>query len=193
MAPGACCQVCVVLNDEPDTPDARRILERLDTDASGYAFALCRVLGHGNVGFGRGHNLALAHSPAHHHLILNADVVLSPDYIVEHMRFMQAHADVVLLTPQGFGLRDEPLYLAKRYPSWTVLLGRFVGERRLPSAWARRLAHYRYADQGVPAQAVDIDIASGCCMFVRGEALRQCGGFDERYFLYFEDFDLSLR
>ena len=36
-------------------------------------------------------------------------------------------------------------------------------------------------------------LASGCFMLLRAHSLATVGGFDERYFLYFEDFDLSLR
>jgi GT2 family glycosyltransferase len=38
-----------------------------------------------------------------------------------------------------------------------------------------------------------IPLISGCFMFVRTETLKEVGGFDELYFLYFEDFDLSIR
>jgi len=38
-----------------------------------------------------------------------------------------------------------------------------------------------------------VEIASGCCMLVRSSALKAVGGFDQDFFLYFEDFDLSLR
>ena len=41
--------------------------------------------------------------------------------------------------------------------------------------------------------ASDIPIASGCFMLARADVLRSLGGFSPRYFLYFEDFDLSLR
>ena len=39
----------------------------------------------------------------------------------------------------------------------------------------------------------DIPLVSGCCMFTDTKSLKQVGGFDEGYFLYFEDFDLSIR
>ena len=39
----------------------------------------------------------------------------------------------------------------------------------------------------------DIPLVSGCCMFTDTKSLKQAGGFDEGYFLYFEDFDLSIR
>jgi GT2 family glycosyltransferase len=41
--------------------------------------------------------------------------------------------------------------------------------------------------------STDIPIISGCFMLFRTAALRSVGGFDEHYFLYFEDFDLCLR
>ena len=39
----------------------------------------------------------------------------------------------------------------------------------------------------------EVPIASGCCLLLRTQAFRELGGFDEQFFLYFEDFDLSLR
>ena len=43
------------------------------------------------------------------------------------------------------------------------------------------------------AQVVEVPLASGCFMLLRRAALQRVGGFSEAYFLYFEDFDLSLR
>ena len=43
------------------------------------------------------------------------------------------------------------------------------------------------------ASAADVAIVSGCCMLCKTTALQKAGGFDPRFFLYFEDFDLSLR
>jgi GT2 family glycosyltransferase len=41
--------------------------------------------------------------------------------------------------------------------------------------------------------AADVAIVSGCCMLCKTTSLQKEGGFDPRFFLYFEDFDLSLR
>jgi hypothetical protein len=57
-----------------------------------------------------------------------------------------------------------------------------------------RLAHYRMKDlYDAGMVSKDVPIISGCCMLVRTSAFRELSGFDERFFLYFEDFDLSIR
>ena len=54
-----------------------------------------------------------------------------------------------------------------------------------------RLARYSLADMGVDEPRTGLPVLSGCFLFCRTRALQQSGGFDPRYFLYFEDNDLS--
>jgi hypothetical protein len=74
---------------------------------------------------------------------------------------------------------------------WTFFLRGFA------PAWLKRrfdarLAHYEYRD--LPSDRVsDVTLVSGAFMLARTLALQAVGGFDERYFLHFEDLDLSLR
>jgi GT2 family glycosyltransferase len=83
--------------------------------------------------------------------------------------------------------------LCKRYPAVLTLFVRGF----IPSSWrklfAKRLAHYEMHELSDAQPTTSIPIASGCFMLCRSEPLLKLGGFDERYFLYFEDFDLSLR
>ena len=55
-----------------------------------------------------------------------------------------------------------------------------------------RLARYEYRELAQQQVATAVELISGCFMLCRTAALQQVGGFDERYFLYFEDFVLSL-
>ena len=48
-------------------------------------------------------------------------------------------------------------------------------------------------DAGNDAPRTDLEVASGCFMFLRRALAQQVGGFDRRFFLYFEDFDLAWR
>ncbi|NJN52908.1 MAG: glycosyltransferase family 2 protein, partial [Gammaproteobacteria bacterium] len=59
--------------------------------------------------------------------------------------------------------------------------------------FGRKVAHYTYGGELPSAAPHPIALASGCFMFCRTSALQKVNGFDERYFLYFEDYDLSLR
>ena len=149
--------------------------------------------GHGNIGFGRAHDLAILPSDAPYHLVLNPDVVLEPGALVEGLRHLEAHPGVGLVTPFAVDEEGQRLYLCKRYPSVMVL-----GLRGFAPGWLRRpfrsvLERYEMRDLAEDQVAGDIPIASGCFMLARGELLRALGGFSSHYFLYFEDFDLSLR
>ncbi|KVR64454.1 glycosyl transferase [Burkholderia cepacia] len=164
-------------------------------DRLGAQGVACRILtGHGNVGYGRGHNLAIEHSAGALHLILNPDIDLDPQALVLARAFFNSHADTGLIAPWVGDETGGFQYLCRRFPSIVDLLVRGF----LPT-WARRpfrkrLARYEMRDT-IDGKSVvwDPPIISGCFMLFRTSVLKTLGGFDPRYFLYFEDYDLSLR
>lgn len=151
------------------------------------------VAGHGNVGYGAAQNLAIRRSSADFHLVLNPDVELDADALLESVRFLDANLDAVLVAPRGLDGAGLYASLAKRAPSVLVLLLRALSVRASPGFFGRRVGRYVYSDRLPSDHPEPIDLASGCYMFCRASALKAVGGFDDRYFLYFEDFDLSRR
>lgn len=149
--------------------------------------------GHGNVGFGRGHNLVLNGDLGELHLILNPDVYLQPDALIHAMRFLQSHPDCGMLSPAIVGAESGWHFLCKRYPSILDLFLRGFAPRWVRCLSRSRMDRYEMKMSGTPSVQWDPPIVSGCFMLCRTDVLRQLGGFDPRYFLYFEDFDLSLR
>lgn len=146
-----------------------------------------------NRGFGAGHNVALAHSGSDMHLVLNPDVELDLDALCEGVRTLDRRADVALLCPAATRADGAPAYLCKRYPSLLVLLLRGFAPRFLQRPFRRALERYEARDIVAAGEPAEVEIASGCFMLLRTGDLAALGGFDEGYFLYFEDFDLSLR
>jgi len=171
-------------------------LDRLATEALAPDEAWLRlevIRGHGNVGYGAGHDLALSRTGVAWHLILNPDVRLHADAISEGLRHLRDHPRVALVTPHAVDQEGRRQFLCKRYPSLLAL-----GLRGFASEGLRRrlrgvLDRYEMRDLPEHEVATGIPIASGCFMLARAEVLRSLGGFSSRYFLYFEDFDLSLR
>lgn len=149
-----------------------------------------------NIGFGAGHNLALKDiqgGSAEYHLILNPDVVLEEDAISNALLYMSRHPETGCLTPYACWPDGSRQYLCKRYPSvFTLFLRGFV-PKPLTMPFERRLADYELRGITEHENIDTIQIASGCFMFCRRRALDEVGGFSNRFFLYFEDFDLSLR
>ena len=157
-----------------------------------------RIAGQGNVGFGRGHNLVLLDNPilGDFHLVLNPDALLAVDALTRALEWMRDTPDCALVAPNARDTDDAPLFLAKRYPDALTLFLRAAAPQRLRTAFAQRLARYQLQDvvgTSGERQARDVTLASGCCMLLRREPLAATGGFDPAFFVYFEDYDLSLR
>jgi GT2 family glycosyltransferase len=188
--------VVVVDNEtnEPATPQ----LATLRRACNGITHVRTHALaGHGNVGFGRGNNLAFAQHGHHEFLlVLNPDVELDREAIRAGVEYLQRHRHAALVTPVATGAHGVPQYLAKRAPSVAALALRGFAPAFLRRWFARYLARYEYRAAGDPAlneSLEDVMLASGCFMLMRGSAFRAVDGFDPSFFLYFEDFDLSAR
>jgi len=146
-----------------------------------------------NRGFGAGHNHVIQSVDSTFHLVLNPDVELSPDALVVGLAALQDDAGVALVSPRVTGDEGRQEFLCKRYPSVLVLLLRAFAPRFIRRLFQRRLGRYQMRDACAGSREAEVMLASGCFMLVRSDAIRAAGGFNEGYFLYFEDFDLSLR
>lgn len=145
-----------------------------------------------NLGFGTANNQAIRGSSTDLHLILNPDVELARDALAIAVTYMKQYEELVAITPfctNGSGKRE---YLCKQYPAvWDLFLRGFA-PAWLKKLFARRLQHYECQSLTNSDNPADVPLISGCFMLCRTKALQAVGGFDEKYFLYFEDFDLSL-
>ncbi|WP_244564202.1 glycosyltransferase family 2 protein [Rhizobium sp. RU36D] len=148
--------------------------------------------GQGNIGFGRANNLALPEVGSYH-LVLNPDVEMAPDALAKALGFMEAHPDCGLLTPLVHGRDGKRQFLCKRFPAALDLALRGFAPRRIQQLFRKRLDRYQMAEMPEDQVFWDPPIVSGCFMLFRGEVFKALNGFDPDYFLYFEDFDLSLR
>ena len=145
-----------------------------------------------NLGYGRAHNIALRQTLEQgtpYHLVMNSDILLRPDTIERSLAYMQAHPNVGMLMPQVYYPNGEIQHLCKLLPTpWNLICRRF-----LPKKIAERSNRkFELRDFGYNRIA-DIPFLSGCFMLMRSDALKQVGLFDERFFLYMEDVDLSRR
>lgn len=149
--------------------------------------------GHGNVGFAQANNLALARSKADFHLILNPDVEMDREAIGAALRHFGEHPEVGAITPASRSPCGDRQYLVKAFPTPFVLLLRGFAPGFVKALFRRRLDAYELRERDWDRVQSPVEIASGCFLLCRREALEQVKGFDPGYFLYFEDFDLTLR
>ena len=146
-----------------------------------------------NGGYGAGHNEVLKRPLGVFHLVLNPDVELSPDSTRAGFMAFQTDPRIVALGPRAFNGDGREEYLAKDYPSVLVLFLRAFAPQWLCQLFAAQLLKYELRELPVSEAAQDVRLLSGCCMWFKTEHFAAVGGFDERYFMYFEDYDLSLR
>ena len=151
-----------------------------------------------NLGYGRAHNIAIRKSVYNHtelHLVMNSDILVKAadiDYLHE---LMLHNPQIGSLMPHVVYPDGETQYLCKLLPTPFGLFGR----RFLPERWTRR-RNERYTlrrnakGEWVPdsyARMLNVPYLSGCFMLLRTEAVLQARLFDERYFMYPEDVDLT--
>lgn len=148
-----------------------------------------------NRGYGAGHNLAFkASAQAPYHLILNPDVELKPGCLETLVAMMEKEPDIGLAVPQIHYPDGTLQPLNRRDPTvLDLFLRRFVPRRlqQFPHI-RRRMEYYTMVDTGYD-RPCDVPNASGCFMLLRRPVFEALAGFDERFFMYFEDADLSRR
>lgn len=146
-----------------------------------------------NLGYGRGHNLAIEKGNSDYHLVLNPDVEMAEDSLKNAIGFLAKHKDVGCVTPYATGSEGRREYLCKQFPSVLTLFLRGFAPTNIRRLFSRRLATYEMRGVTEDRPVNGVPIASGCFMLFRADVLKCIGGFSSKYFLYFEDFDLSLR
>ncbi|TMH18244.1 MAG: glycosyltransferase family 2 protein [Betaproteobacteria bacterium] len=153
--------------------------------------------GHANIGYGAAHNLVMHGGNTNYHLVLNPDVELAVDALPSALKYLGEHAEIGVLAPAARREDGTREYICKRYPTVLDLALRGFAPRALRRLFRKRLDRYEMHDL-VDRVALDETISpipamSGSFMFVRRKAIEATGGFDPGFFLYFEDFDWSVR
>lgn len=146
-----------------------------------------------NPGFGAAHNVAIREAQARgveYHLVLNPDIDFAAHVVPALVDYLDRQQDIGLVMPKVLYPDGSQQYLCKLLPAPVDLL-----MRRFCAGWYRnsgRLARYELRHSGYD-KVMDVPALSGCFMLMRASVLRQTGGFDERFFMYLEDVDLSRR
>ena len=154
---------------------------------------LCRIVGHGNIGYGRAHNLILQEIDSDFHLILNPDVTFDEEALFLALARMTQSEEIKALSPSATDPYGNKQYLCKSYPSLFTLLIRGLGFTTLKKVFSERLSFYEMRNLPEDRPTEKNMLLGGCFLLVETRAFKAVKGFDERYFLYFEDFDLSIR
>jgi hypothetical protein len=145
-----------------------------------------------NIGYGRAHNRVMKESIGNskYHLVLNPDVYFLNGCIEKLYYFMEQNQNVGLLMPKVLNPDGSIQYLCKLLPKpLDLILRRFLPLGKIVD---NRNKFYELRFTGYNS-LMEVPYLSGCFMFIRTEVLAQVGLFDERFFMYLEDTDLSRR
>lgn len=147
----------------------------------------------GNIGYGAGHNLALRPAlkdeEVRYHLVLNSDVYFDPSVLERLTEYMDKNTDVAQVQPNVVYPNGEEQYTCRLLPSpANLIFRRFLPEsiiKRMDERYTLRFWDHR--------QEADIPYHQGSFMFFRLSAFEKVGLFDERFFMYPEDIDITRR
>lgn len=141
-----------------------------------------------NPGYGAAHNRVLLATESPYHLVVNADVWFDPAVLDELLGVMERNSDILQVQPRVLNADGSPQYCSRRLPSpWILAARRFA-----PGLAAKVQHRYLLKDMDL-TRPLNVPYQTGCFMLLRTEAARRVGGFDERFFMYPEDIDLSRR
>jgi len=149
-----------------------------------------------NLGFSGGHNVGIKYAlekGAEFVLILNNDTYVDKNFLKELISAAEKDVKKGILSPKiyfapGFEFHKD------RYRKDE--LGKVFWYAGGIMDWKNVIGHHRGVDEvdvGQFGKKEEIEYASGCCMLVKKEVFERVGFFDEKYFLYYEDGDLSMR
>jgi GT2 family glycosyltransferase len=142
-----------------------------------------------NKGFGFGHNYNLLQANEKYFLVFNPDIILVRDDLLKMIEITDRDDSIALLVPKILNSDGTTQHLMRDRISVFDYALRFIPFQFVKKIFTKRLSSYELRD--IPNDRdVDILFGSGCFMLLSGKDFKEVGGFDERYFMYFEDNDL---
>lgn len=145
-----------------------------------------------NIGYGKAHNIAIRKSieqEVSYHLVINPDIQLDSRVLGELTNYLDKNPDVGHVMPRVLYPDGSIQYLCKLLPKPSDLIFR----RFLPDRW-NRMSNERFELRFTGYDKImEVPYLSGCFMLLRSKALKEVGLFDERFFMYPEDIDLTRR
>ena len=145
-----------------------------------------------NIGFGKAHNLVLGKIFSDFHLIINPDIVIKSDVIKNIVSYLIKNPDVVIATPKILNPDGSLQSLPKRNPKLMYMLSGKLEKFSKYFSKVRR-EYTMFEKENCSKVPFNIDFCTGCFMMIRTKIFEKLNGFDNRFFMYLEDADLSRR
>lgn len=182
-ANGIDCEIIIVDNDSKDSS-----VEFLKTLYPQVQFIENRK----NLGFSRANNIAIKQARGEYILILNPDTIVKEDLLKDCIELLDGDPQigatgVRMLNPDGTFAPESRRGIPTPFTAFCKMSGlNYI----FPTSRIFGRYYMKFLDEH---STTPIEIISGACMFVRKSVLDECGLFDEDFFMYGEDIDLSYR
>lgn len=175
--------ICLYIIDNSTNDESRKITKLSEK---------IRYIHSVNLGYGAGHNIAIREVieyGARFHVVINPDIFFEKGTLEKLLDYIENRVEVGQIMPKVIYPDGKLQYLCKLIPTPLDL----IFKRFLPAYFTRkrlmkfqlRFTEYQYE--------MNVPYLSGCFMFFRVEALKKVGLFDERFFMYPEDIDITRR
>ncbi len=179
----------IIVDNYPEDP--------LKINASDYKELNLRIIyNKENLGFSGGNNIGINESlknGADYVIILNNDTLVDPGFIQEFVNAAENDKTTGIITPKIYFAKGYEFH-KDRYKEGD--LGKVIWYAGGKIDWKNVIGNHRgldEVDKGQFDEDGETQMATGCCFLVKKEVLERVGLYDDRYFLYFEDADLSER
>jgi GT2 family glycosyltransferase len=146
-----------------------------------------------NLGFGKAHNIAIKKASREgmkYHFIVNPDIYFLGDVITPMVEMIEKDNTIGMIMPKILNEDGSVQHLPKLLPRPTDL---FLRKIKRPNTYYNNFIN-RYELREVHENSVyNAPVLSGCFTLLNLQAIQVIGAYDESYFMYFEDWDLSRR
>lgn len=146
-----------------------------------------------NPGFGAAHNIAIhkaIEENFNYHFIVNPDIYFEGAVISPMIEFMKNDSTIGMMMPQILNLDGTVQHLPKLLPAPISIVWRKL--KKPKKAYEKFINRYELRD--IPEKEIyNAPVLSGCFTLLNLEAIKNVGGYDDKFFMYFEDWDLSRR
>ncbi|TBO43311.1 glycosyltransferase [Pedobacter kyonggii] len=146
-----------------------------------------------NPGFGAAHNIAIKDAiklGSKYHVVINPDIYFSGDICKTMICYMNINEDIGMMMPKVLNEDGTIQSLPKLLPSPLSIIWRKL--KRPVNSYNKFIEKYEL--RFVPSDIIyNAPILSGCFTLLNLNAIKEIGMYDDRYFMYFEDWDLSRR
>lgn len=179
----------VILINNSSADDLKNSLERISDK-------IILIQNDINTGFAQGNNIGIRKAiklDCKNIILLNNDTLIKPDSLKRLVEYADSNKDVGIFSPKIYFASGFEFYNKKYKESDKGKVIWYAGGK---IDWKNIYASHIGVDEvdnGQFDKISDTDFATGCCLLIKKEIIDKIGYFDEKYYLYYEDIDLSLR